>query len=374
MKTISSLLSVVALAAAARAGGIIDNTAEAAKLAAAASQLTGAGNYVFTNVKTGQTLSFTRSDSTTDFYPQDSADSVAVQFSNGAARISGGNNKCASAQWSYDVEGGVDYAAVSYACAVGSGELTGTATLEKTKQWWYLVPAGSTSSSDDFGDDDEDSDDSSNDSDSGISVSIGLQFNAKNSRVAAAKVASTSSDSSSASSSSASSSTTSSAASSSSTSDISDKQAEYNKLGYWTSESSSVSREGVDVSRVDKNDRSTWFCQHPGWWLANHPAYVTKAGHVECASDLKAYLADQSSSRMVKRAGRPSHSQMAKKLAKKGQQTYNIIAVDHILNMATRAIDSSALSTYGGYTSTTLSLWDANDEGQQWTITAASDL
>lgn len=51
------------------------------------------------------------------------------------ARISGGNNKCASAQWSTDYEGGVDYAAVSYACAVGDGQKTGTDTLEKTKQW-----------------------------------------------------------------------------------------------------------------------------------------------------------------------------------------------------------------------------------------------
>lgn len=58
-----------------------------------------------------------------------------MQFSGSAARISGGNNKCASAQWSYDVEGGVDHAAVSYACKVGQGLLTGTDTLEETKQW-----------------------------------------------------------------------------------------------------------------------------------------------------------------------------------------------------------------------------------------------
>lgn len=29
----------------------------------------------------------------------------------------------------------MDHAAVSYACAVGSGLLTGTDSLEKTKQW-----------------------------------------------------------------------------------------------------------------------------------------------------------------------------------------------------------------------------------------------
>lgn len=57
------------------------------------------------------------------------------QFNGNQARISGGNNKCASAQWDANYEGGVDYAAVAYACAVGSGPLTGTATLERTKQW-----------------------------------------------------------------------------------------------------------------------------------------------------------------------------------------------------------------------------------------------
>lgn len=68
--------------------------------------------------------------------PADPARSLShlSQFEGNAARLSGGNNKCASAQWSYEVEGGVDYAAVSYACAVGSGQ-SGTATLEKTKQW-----------------------------------------------------------------------------------------------------------------------------------------------------------------------------------------------------------------------------------------------
>lgn len=190
------------------------------------------------------------------------------QFAAGAARLSGGNNKCASAQWSYEVEGGVDYAAVSYACAVGAGELTGTATLEKTKQWWYLVPAGSTSSSDD----DEAADDSDDGDDSGVDVSVSVSFAAKN-RVAAAKVASSSADESSSSapaaavesssSSDASTSTSSApAASSSSSSDVSDIQAEYNRLGYWPGSASSISLKGVDVSGVKSHDRKTWICRH----------------------------------------------------------------------------------------------------------------
>lgn len=60
----------------------------------------------------------------------------------------------------------------------------------------------------------------------------------------------------------------------------------------------------------------------------SHSRYVDN--HPECKSDLAAYLKDHpdSARRLAKRA---SHHDMAKKLAKKGQQTYYIIAVDHIL-------------------------------------------
>lgn len=113
----------------------------------------------------------------------------------------------------------------------------------------------------------------------------------------------------------------------------------------------------------------------------SHRAYVTKGGHVECASHLKAYLAAQKAARVVRRS-RPNHSEMAKKLAKRATQYY-IIPVDHILvrlswfiyfvrraadscslplpllqDMSTRAIGSRSMSTVGGYTSTVLSLWD----------------
>ncbi|GAA5853532.1 hypothetical protein JCM9279_001304 [Rhodotorula babjevae] len=345
MRTTSSILSVAVLTAVARAGGSIDNTAQAAQLAASASTLSGAGNYVFTNVKTGQSLDFPRNDGTTDFFPTDGASTVAVQFSGNAARISGGNNKCASAQWSYDVEGGVDHAAVSYACKVGSGLLTGTDTLEETKQWWYIVPAGTTS--DDSSDDSAPpAADSSSDSDSSDAVVFAASGKTK---TAAAKVVKVDT---------------------SPSADSSPQDNSYESLGYHTSASSTISLDGVDTSKVDKHDRTTWVCRHPGRWLADHPAYVTKAGHVECASDLEAYLADQKRSRMVRRS-RLTHSEMAKKLAKKGQQTYYLVAVDHILDMATRAMAHEAVATVGGYTSTKLSLFDQSNDGQLWTISPA---
>lgn len=66
----------------------------------------------------------------------------------------------------------------------------------------------------------------------------------------------------------------------------------------------------------------------------SHPEYVTSGGHVECANDLKAYLAShQGKMRMGKRsvAVAPSHKDLAQRLAKKaGQPSYYIIAVDHI--------------------------------------------
>ncbi|BGP27231.1 secreted protein [Rhodotorula toruloides] len=354
MKSIASALSVAALVAVARAGGSIDNSAQADQVASQASTLNGAGNYVLTNVQTGKQLAFTRQGDTTDFYPGDGRGPVAIQFSGSMARISGGNNKCASAQWSADYEGGVDYAAVSYACAVGDGPKTGTDTLEKTKQWWYLVPAGSS------GDSSSTSGSSSSSSpapssNSNSDVVFAASSSGTSRRVAAAKVASPSPASSSP------------ASSSSSANGVSAAQAEYNKLGYWTSSSSTIDVSAADVSGVDKNDRKTWLCRHPGWWLADHPDYITKAGHVECASDLAAYRAAQSSSRMVKR-----HRDLAASLlSKRGGQAYYIIAVDHLKDMATRAVAADQVGTYGGYTSTRLALWNQNDDGQRWIITQA---
>ncbi|BGO95085.1 hypothetical protein NBRC10512_006368 [Rhodotorula toruloides] len=351
MKTVASAFSVAALVAVARAGGSIDNSAQAAQVASQASTLNGAGNYVLTNVKTGKQLAFSRQGNTTDFYPGDGGDPVEIQFSGSMARISGGNNKCASAQWSTDYEGGVDYAAVSYACAVGDGQKTGTDTLEKTKQWWYLVPAGSS------GDSSSSSSSSSSPAPTGNSNSD-VVFAASNSgtsrHVAAAKVASPSP-------------APAPASSSSSSSSVSAEQAEYNKLGYWTSSASTIDAKVADVSGVNKNDRKTWLCRHPGWWLADHPDYVTKAGHVECASDLAAYRASQSSARMVKR-----HRDLAASiLSKRGGQAYHIIAVDHLNDMATRAVAADQVDTFGGYTSTRLELWDQNDDGQRWIISQA---
>lgn len=46
------------------------------------------------------------------------------------------------------------------------------------------------------------------------------------------------------------------------------KQATWNPAGFWESSSSTISLDGIDTSKVNKQDRATWICRHPGWWLA----------------------------------------------------------------------------------------------------------
>ncbi|GAA5995278.1 uncharacterized protein JCM10292_005073 [Rhodotorula paludigena] len=352
---------VASLVAAVRAGGIIDNAIEAAEILASASTLSGAGNYVFTNVKTGQQLSFSRSSDTTDFYPVDAdeGEALAVQFFGSAARLSGGNNKCASAQWDADTDGGVDHAAVSYACTVGTGVLSGTSTLEKTKQWWYILPADDSTSSA--------STDSSSTSTTPTATPSSTASFADNFVLAAVAA------SSSASRAAASSSAAPVAASSSSATSVSAAQASYDKLGYWTTTSTTIDVSLADTSSVVPQDQSTWVCRHPGWWLDAHPDYVTQAGHVECASDLAAYRADHdSASKKMRRVRRDRHhAEVARSMGRRSAQTYHIIAVDHLSDMSTRAIAHESVTTAGGYISTKLSLWDKTDQGQLWTITAA---
>ncbi|GAA5874219.1 hypothetical protein JCM16303_005779 [Sporobolomyces ruberrimus] len=361
-------LAFAALVSIVKAGGIIDNTAEAARLLASASGLNGEGNYVITNVQTGQQLTFSRETGTTNFYPQSGGDPVAIQFAGNAARISGGNNKCASAQWSYDFEGGVDYAAVSYACAVGNGLLTGTDTLEKTKQWWYFVPAGNAADSAP-----PSNDDNNNDKGAISAEKLNALKGSKAAKVAAQQVDAAPAPSAEAAPAPSSEAPASAAPSASSSSDSSSSgelslDEQKAKYGYYTTSATSISIKDVDVSKVNKQDKSTWVCRHPGWWLSRHSRYVDN--HPECASDLAAYLKDhpESARRLAKRA---SHHEMAQKLQKKGQQTYYIVAVDHILDMSTRAIAGSSLNTFGGYTSTTLSLWNQGDDSQLWTVTSA---
>lgn len=62
----------------------------------------------------------------------------------------------------------------------------------------------------------------------------------------------------------------------------------------------------------------------------SHSKYVDN--HPECASDLAAYMKDHPDSPAARRlARRAAHHDLAEKFSKRGQQSYYIIAVDHIL-------------------------------------------
>ncbi|SCZ97274.1 BZ3500_MvSof-1268-A1-R1_Chr4-2g07103 [Microbotryum saponariae] len=339
MKGIQQLLSFSTLITVVLAGGSIDNSDEARLIRSSASTLSGNGNYVFENVATGQQLSFRR-DSVTNFFPSlRDGDSLEVQFENGAARISGGNNKCASAQWSYDVEDGVDAFAVSYACAVGEGQ-SGTDTLEKTKQWRVAD-----SSSSDGNDDDDDDDDHS--------PSLGLSLAAKSRKVTTTPSESATFDSAKK--------AVTSKANATTTAFLSHAK------GFYEYHASSIPRKLIDQTKVIPTNRTTWPCIHPGWWLQNHPSYVTKDGHIECKGDLKAYRASLSSSRMARRS-RIAAGEGSSKVIKRGAKEYYIITQDHLDDMATRAIGSKSVSSFGEYTSTNLVLWNKSDPHQIWTI------
>lgn len=83
--------------------------------------------------------------------------------------------------------------------------------------------------------------------------------------------------------------------------------------------------------------------------LNSHAGYV--ATHPECADDLAAFRAD--GKRRMKRA---THAEIA--FHKRDAQLFYIVPQDHILDMATRAFSSESKNTFGGYVSTTLSLWN----------------
>ncbi|GAA5997472.1 uncharacterized protein JCM10292_000872 [Rhodotorula paludigena] len=115
------------------------NEKAAASLQAAAVKLKP-GNYRFQNVQTKQ--SFVYQAKGNHVYPgktnKGAAFTVAAHPDSKVAwhRLAvGGKNKCLSSAWGSSGNN----AAVAYACAVGN-QAKGTKTLEKTKQWWLIVP------------------------------------------------------------------------------------------------------------------------------------------------------------------------------------------------------------------------------------------
>ncbi|GAA5977863.1 hypothetical protein JCM5350_006201 [Sporobolomyces pararoseus] len=347
MKTTSSV-ALLALAAAStvQAQGIIDNVKTFVKLATDAIELNG--DYYIQNAKTGKYLYFDRPGDTTNLITGNDKQTVTlgqdsqygqsgVKWQNWAGTYITGLQKCASSQWGHDE--GYNIAAVSYACKVG-GSKDGSDTLEVAKQFWKLVRCGS----------DSDDDLSSSSSSSDKVVNLNAQV-----KLAASKPSS----------------------SSSSSSDKSKSFAASSSSDSTPTKSSSDDNEPWkprQTKTLDKSDRTTWICRHPGWWLARHPGYVYDAGHVECKDDLENYWQQQKKREL----GFQSHERMHKRnkkslVEKRGSSSHRvcILAVDHSLDMETRAITPSVIDTFGGYKSVALANFDDSDENQHWIVTPA---
>jgi hypothetical protein len=105
-------------------------------------------------------------------------------------------------------------------------------------------------------------------------------------------------------------------------------------------------------SGVNPQDRTTWTCSHTGKWLARHPEYVWKAGKLECRERLLEYQATHQS----KRRALPESA--LSRLEKRASSTYCIVAVDHLTDMATKALTPTRVDTFGGYVSLRLADYD----------------
>ncbi|MBW0484030.1 hypothetical protein O181_023745 [Austropuccinia psidii MF-1] len=112
------------------------------------------GNYVFRNVATGEVIQHDRRNGVPNIYTgktkfrrggKGQFSQLALQpHKTGTKWISirtpqTQGTKCISAQWGYHTDGGADHAGTLYECAVDPLDLK--ATLEKTKQWWLLMPS-----------------------------------------------------------------------------------------------------------------------------------------------------------------------------------------------------------------------------------------
>ncbi|GAA5836847.1 hypothetical protein JCM9279_007677 [Rhodotorula babjevae] len=336
MLTTTTSLALLAVAGTAvNAAGIVDNLQLFSKLTSLAATHYE-GEYKIQNVATGDYLQFDRPGDTTNLVTSSSPNTVTlghdsaygqsgVKWDTWTGTYITGMSKCVSAQWDADL--GVDGAAVSYACKVG-GSSDGSDSLEVAKQFWKLVPCGSSSSSsDDTSDDVADTDSS-------------VQFNAASSGSSKVALAA----------------------------DFSSASASSEKDDSTPSTTSSAS---ASTQSVDKHDRSTWVCRHDGKWLARHYRYVTEAGHIECKDELEAYWASQK--RRMSRRSRLAHGKAvdAARREKRDDSTYCIIAVDHLTDMTTRALTPDQISTFGGYSSLKLADWNENDSSQHWRIISA---
>ncbi|CAH7668456.1 hypothetical protein PPACK8108_LOCUS2967 [Phakopsora pachyrhizi] len=144
-----------------KSSGVVFNNYDNARLIQSTAYVPSSGNYIFRNLGTGQIIRHDRQNDVPNIFTSKLTTALKSKKSKedikagekltikdhklGTKWISirtvddfGSKPKCISAQWDYVIEGGADHAGTLYECVVEP--LNIKATLEKTKQWWLLLP------------------------------------------------------------------------------------------------------------------------------------------------------------------------------------------------------------------------------------------
>ncbi|POY75920.1 hypothetical protein BMF94_1003 [Rhodotorula taiwanensis] len=393
MRTYATLAAVPLLAVAVSAAGLIDNMKQFTAISNAAK--TFDGDYYVRNVKTGKYLYFDRPDDTTNLITGDEKKTIQLGHDKAYGQsgrkwdtwdgtyFRGLNDKCLSAQWG---EHGTDVAGVSYGCKVGEGT-TGSDSLELAKQLWRVIPCGVGSGSGS----------GSGSSDSAATADFRqlatVDTKSDDSKPKAADTADFESPSDG---SDAAEAEQPAANESAGPVDPKDRSTWVcRKDGKWLSEHPDYVYEGGKIEckedleayvkehgkpvddGIDPNDRTTWECKHDAQWLSEHPDYVWKAGKIECRQRLLDFYAKTGQKkRSYTTAEARAHSRRSAKrhseLAKRGsEETFCIIALDHLTDMTTRALTEKTVASFGGYLSVELADFNKDDDSQHWVVTQA---
>ncbi|KAK4700072.1 hypothetical protein P7C70_g6182, partial [Phenoliferia sp. Uapishka_3] len=341
LSLLAFMLPGIALA---RAGVMTTNSASAASLqAAAVIPGTTGGTYTFTNVATGEKLTYVVRAWTsmlpklwlTDLFhlsqptgnhifpakvnPGTEIRITPHQHANWIRLSFGTKNKCLSSAWG----GTYDNAAVAYVCAVGSsGQDT---TLEQTKQWWLAVAIGNTAGKV---------------TSSTNQMLIAAQADSvatRNAKVAAQE-----------------------AAFNKRSFDADDDEASSTLFeGFTPEELSEFSFDGSDDSGVAGGESG----------LKKRNSNLTRRGHKHHHHASKAAIASAKRARAA-HAKKTNLSSAGKRAATGGKVigTFYILPSDHLIDLATRALTAEVVVSRGIKT-TALTPWSKGNKAQQWVLT-----
>lgn len=114
------------------------------------------------------------------------------------------------------------------------------------------------------------------------------------------------------------------------------------------------------------------------------PSYVWKGGKIECRQRLLDYYSQHGKKKrsyttseartLARRSAHRRHAAATvnkERHEKRGSSTYCIIALDHLTDMATRAVTANTVQSFGGYLSVELANYNKSDQTQHWEVIPA---